>query len=81
MWINSSLGKWDQDARVNNAFRDAERRRMVEDAQHPGDGALSGRLVNSVRSRLHWPGDLSRRVVDVVRSLVGTPSDPQGQCC
>lgn len=81
MWINSALGKWDQDARVKSALRDAEQRRLAENAQDPGEGALIARLVSSASGRLRGPEGLGRRVVDATRSWLGIPLDPQDQCC
>jgi hypothetical protein len=64
MWINSPLSKWDQDALVNKALRDAERRRTLA-AAGDADGGTMG-------AGLRWPADLTRRTVDVLQMWLAT---------
>lgn len=66
MWINSPLGKWEQDARVNQALRDAQRRRAHQATEDAGLGAPSATLIRSVSARLRWHVDLARRALGLV---------------
>ena len=53
MWINSPLGKWEQDARVNEALRSAERIRAQEEAGDADGAARRGGPLEAASARLH----------------------------
>jgi hypothetical protein len=55
MWINSPLGKWDQDALVEKALGDAERRRMVEVGRGARKEYRISELLSSAKFRA-WAG-------------------------
>ena len=54
MWINSPLGKWEQDALVEKALRNAEQRRMLK----AGRGAREKYRIGELRALLFcaWAG-------------------------
>jgi hypothetical protein len=54
MWINSPMGKWDQDALVEKALREAEQRRLLE----IGRGARGKNRTGELRALLFcaWAG-------------------------
>lgn len=71
MWVNSYLAKWEQDTRVMQALRKAERNRMRRAAQN--DDVKSGTGgVESVRARLRWPADAINSVAHLVQSMFET---------
>jgi hypothetical protein len=51
MWMNSPLGKWEQETRVEKALRDAARMRTQEAAGDGGGTAWRARLLNAARLR------------------------------
>ena len=76
MWINSPLGKWEQDARVNQALRDAEQRRAHQATEDAGLDAPSATLIRSVRAGLRWHVDLARRALGLIWLWPADPSAP-----
>lgn len=77
MWINSALGQWDQDARLQSALRDADRRRMLGAAGGSDAGGGIGSLLNSTSARLHRQVDLARRAVNLIWPRLETPTGPR----
>ena len=72
MWINSPLGKWDQNALVEKALGDAERRRMLEAGRGAGEEPRIGELLSSAISRLGWQEASIIRAANAVRSVLGS---------
>jgi hypothetical protein len=77
MGINSPLGKWEQDARVNKALHDAERMRMQEKAKDADGEARLGSLLNAASLRLRWLAAPAQRAVDVIRTSLAARAAPQ----
>jgi hypothetical protein len=77
MWINSPLGKWEQEARVNKALRDAERMRALEEAEEADGAARIGSLLNAASVRLHWLAAPTRRAADVIQTWLAASAVPQ----
>jgi DNA-binding transcriptional ArsR family regulator len=69
MWINSPLGKWDQDALVAKALQDANRRRMLGEAY---DANLTSRTSRLDYARATLRRELKRihQAVDLVQPLL-----------
>jgi hypothetical protein len=74
MWMNSPLGKWEQDARVKKAIDDAERMRTLEEASNADGAARIGSLLNAASVRLRWLATPIQRAVDVVRTWLAAPA-------
>ena len=53
MWMNSPLGKWEEEARVNKALQDAERMRAQEEGGDADGAARSGGLLQWLAARSH----------------------------
>jgi hypothetical protein len=70
MWINSPLGKWDQDAFVEKALGDAERRRMLEAGRGAGEASRIGELLSTAISCLGWQEAPITRSANAVRSVL-----------
>jgi hypothetical protein len=70
MWINSPLGKWDQDARVEKALGDAERRRTLEAGRGAVEGYRIGEPGRSAIARLGWQEASISRAANAVRSVL-----------
>ena len=66
MWINSPLGKWEQEARVNKALLDAERMRAQEAGGDAG-AAWSGGLLTGASARLLWLAACTRGAVESIQ--------------
>jgi hypothetical protein len=64
MWMNSPLGKWEQEARVNEALRDAERIRAQEEAGDADGATRRGGPLKAVSARLHWLAARARGAVE-----------------
>jgi hypothetical protein len=77
MWMNSPLGKWEQDSRVKQALADAERMGMLEEANNADGAARSGRLLNAASVRLRWLALPAQRAVDVIRRWLAAPAAAQ----
>jgi hypothetical protein len=77
MWMNSPLGKWDQDARVNKALVDAERIRTLEEAEDADGAARDGSLLNAASVRLRWLWASIQRAAAVIRTWLAAPAAPQ----
>ena len=71
MWINSPLGKWDQDALVEKALGDAERRRMLEASRGDWEGHRIGDILSAPVRRLGRHATPMHRAMDTVRSMLG----------
>ena len=76
MWINSPLSKWDQDAIVDKALLDAERRRALQAAA--GATVQSFGLLDSIRAGLRLQVERARRAVASIRAWPAGLSAPQG---
>jgi hypothetical protein len=63
MWINSPLGKWDQDVLVEKALRGAERRRMLEAGRGAWEGYRIGEFLRCSILRV------ARRVTPVMHQV------------
>ena len=70
MWINSPLGKWDQNALVEKALGDAERRRMLEAGRGAGEESRIGELFSSAIARLGWQEASIGRAANAARSVL-----------
>ena len=68
MWINSPLGKWEQDTRVNDALRSAERMRALEEAGYERSAARRGGLLEAASARLHWLAARTRGAVEGIQT-------------
>ena len=66
MWINSPLGKWEQENRVKKALQDAERLRAQEECGDAGGSASGGSLLVAASDGLHW---LAARTRGAVHSI------------
>ena len=77
MGINSPLGKWEQDARVNKALHDAERMRTLEKAQDADGATRLGSLLNAASVRLRWLAAPAQRAMDAIRTWLAAPEAPQ----
>ena len=73
MWINSALGKRDQNALVEKALGDAERRRMLEAGRGAGEESRIGELFSSATARLGWQ-EASIGHVEVLHIVCLAPS-------
>ena len=74
MWINSPLGKWEQEARVDKAQQDAERMRMQEKAKDADGAARSGSLLNAASVGVHRLAAAAERAADVIRAWLAAPA-------
>ena len=77
MWINSPLGKWEQEARVNKALHDAERMRTPEEPEDADGAAGIGSLLNAASVRLRWLAAPTQSAADVIRTWLAAPATPQ----
>jgi hypothetical protein len=77
MWINSPLGKWEQENRVNKALQDAERLRAGEEDGDADGEARSGGLLNVASGGFHWLAARTRGAVESIQSRLATPATPQ----
>jgi hypothetical protein len=70
MWINSPLGRWEQNARVETALGAAERMRPLEGASgDDAEGRLGGmRILEKVK--LPWQAVPVNRAADAMRSIL-----------
>jgi hypothetical protein len=68
MWINSPLGKWEQDARVDEALRSAERMRAQEEAGDAGGAARRGGLLEAASARLHRLAARTRGAIEAIQT-------------
>jgi hypothetical protein len=79
MWINSPLGKWEQENRVNKALDDAERMRVQGEAGDDGGTAGRGGLLNAASVGLHWLAAHTRAAVESVQMRLAAPAARQDQ--
>ena len=70
MWINSPLGNWDQNALVEKALGDAERRRMLEAGRGAGEASRIGELLSTATSRVGCQEASLTRAANAVRSVL-----------
>ena len=77
MWTNSPLGKWEQDARVKKALRDAKRMRTPEEAEDADGAAGIGTLLHATSVGLRWLAAPTHRAVDVIRTWLAAPAARQ----
>jgi hypothetical protein len=76
MWMNSPLGKWEQEARVNEALRSAERMRAQEEAGDDG-AARRGGLLMAAGVWLHWLAGRTRGAVESIQMWLAAPAAQQ----
>ena len=74
MWINSPLGKWEQEARVNKALRDAKRMRAQDADGEAGGTAGRGGLLVAASAHLHWLAVRSRGAVQSIQMRLAAPA-------
>jgi hypothetical protein len=79
MSINSPLGKWEQDTRVNEALRAAERMRAQEVAGDADGAASTGGLVNVASAGLHWLAARTGAAVESVQMWLVAQAARQDQ--
>ncbi len=72
MWINSPLGKWEQNARVKMALSAAERMRMLDEAQADDGGSGLSAVLYGVKARLPWQAKRVRQAADAVQAVLVT---------
>jgi hypothetical protein len=77
MWINSPLGKWEQESRVDKALDDAERMRMLEEAKDADGAAGSGGLLKAAGVGPRWLAAATQRAVEVIRTWLAAPATQQ----
>jgi len=77
MWINSPLGKWEQETRVNEALRSAERIRALEEAGDADGPARWGGLLQAISVRLHWLAARTRAAVDSIQTSLAALAGQQ----
>jgi hypothetical protein len=77
MWINSPLGKWEQEDRVNKALDDAERMRTQEEDGDAGGTAGRGGLLVAASARLHWLAARTRGAVQSIQMRLAPPVSQQ----
>jgi hypothetical protein len=77
MWINSPLGKWEQEARVNKALQDAERLRAQEAGNDADGAAWSGGLLITASARLDWLAARTRVAVQSIQMRLAPPVSQQ----
>lgn len=76
MWMNSPLPKWDQDARVKKAHRDAERLRVEEEAGD-ADGEAKRDTPLVAEGGLHWLAARARAAVESMQTRFAGPAAPR----
>jgi hypothetical protein len=74
MWINSPLGKWEQDTRVNEALRSAERIRAQEETGDAAGAAGRGGLLEAASVWVHWLAARTREAVESIQTSLATPA-------
>jgi hypothetical protein len=79
MWINSPLGKWEQDARVNEALRRAERIRAQEEAGDADGAARRGGLLEAASARLHRLAARTRGAIEGIQTSLTDPAAQQDE--
>lgn len=77
MWINSPLGKWEQENRVNKALDDAARMRAQEKDLHVSDSARRGSLLGAASAPLLWFAAATRETVQSIQIWLAAPSAQQ----
>lgn len=77
MWINSPLGKWEQENRVKKALGDAERLRVQEEVGDAGDSASGGGLLIAASARLHWLAARTWGAVQSIQMRLASPVSEQ----
>jgi hypothetical protein len=77
MWMNSPLGKWEQETRVDEALRDAERMRAQEEAGDADGAARRGGPLNIASVALHWLTAGTRGTIENIQTWLAAPAAPQ----
>jgi hypothetical protein len=77
MWINSPLGKWEQENRVNKALEDVERLRAQEEGGDAGGTAGRGGLLAAASAGLHWLAVRTRGAVQSIQMRLAAPAAQQ----
>ena len=77
MWINSPLGKWEQDTRVSEALRSAERMRAQEEAGDAGGGARRGGSLEAGSLWVNWLAARTRGAVESIQTSLAASEAQQ----
>ena len=78
MWINSPLGKWEQEVRVNKALRGAERMRAQEEVGDAGGAARVGSSLDAAGVSLQLLVARAGGAVEVIQAWLATSAAPRG---
>jgi hypothetical protein len=77
MWMNSPLGKWEQEARVKEALQEAERLRAQKEVGDAGRAAGRAVPLSVATAGLHWLGARIRGAAETIQTWLVAPAAPQ----
>jgi hypothetical protein len=77
MWINSPLGKREQDTRVNEALRKAERMRAQEEAGDAEGTTSRGGPLEAASVWAHWLAARTRGAIEGIQRSLSAPAAQQ----
>ena len=72
--MNSPLGKWEQEDRVNKALQDAERLRAQEEAGDASAETSRGGLLVAAGAGLHWLAAHARGTIQSIQMRLAAPA-------
>jgi predicted 2-oxoglutarate/Fe(II)-dependent dioxygenase YbiX len=77
MWINSPLGKWEQETRVKEALQEAERLRAQEEAGDAGRAARRADPLSVASAGLHSLGARILGAAETIQTWLAAPAAPR----